>query len=189
MSKPYKTIETFYRGFRFRSRVEARWAVYMDAMEVKWQYEPEGFELPSGRYLPDFYLPDLDCYVEVKSKWPTEEEFRKCWELVEATHSSCLILDGDPAFRHYNMYEWFKGCHYSEEDKCDPGVAGMSATFNDCAKQGRWFWVDGWMDSADEANRQYPSDDIEYLTEKTKNAIRAARQARFEFGETPGGEI
>lgn len=188
MIKPYKTIATVYRGFAFRSRFEARWAVYMDAMGVKWQYEPEGFELPSGRYLPDFYLPDFDCYVEVKSKWPTEEEFRKCRELVEATRSKCLILDGDPAFRHYNMYELDYESKYEHPDK-PPKVSGCSVTFNDCAKEGRWFWVDGWMDSADEANSLYPSSYMEYLTEKTKNAIHAARQARFEYGETPGEVI
>lgn len=58
--KDIKPIETFYKGYRFRSRLEARWAVFFDALGVKWEYEPEGFELPSGkRYLPDF---KVDCY-------------------------------------------------------------------------------------------------------------------------------
>jgi hypothetical protein len=38
-----KPIETFYRGYRFRSRLEARWAVFMDAAGIVWEYEPEGF--------------------------------------------------------------------------------------------------------------------------------------------------
>jgi len=50
----------------FRSRLEARWAVFFDALGEEWQYEVEGFELPSGRYLPDFYLPKRKTYVEVK---------------------------------------------------------------------------------------------------------------------------
>lgn len=50
-----KPIETEYKGYRFRSRLEARWAVFFDALGIEYQYEPEGFELPSGkRYLPDF---------------------------------------------------------------------------------------------------------------------------------------
>ena len=50
-----KPIETEYNGYRFRSRLEARWAVLFDALGVKYEYEPEGFELPSGKkYLPDF---------------------------------------------------------------------------------------------------------------------------------------
>ena len=55
-----KPIETVYNGYRFRSRLEARWAVFFDAAGIEYQYEPEGFELPSGNY----YLPDfrIKCY-------------------------------------------------------------------------------------------------------------------------------
>lgn len=50
-----KPIETIYRGYRFRSRLEARWAVFFDSLGVKYEYEPEGFKLPDGSmYLPDF---------------------------------------------------------------------------------------------------------------------------------------
>ena len=52
-----RAIETIYRGHKFRSRLEARWAVFFDACGVEWEYEPEGFELRNGlRYLPDFKL-------------------------------------------------------------------------------------------------------------------------------------
>lgn len=62
-----KPIETQYAGHRFRSRLEARWAVFFNAAGVEWLYEPEGFTLENGtRYLPDFYLPKAGCYVEVK---------------------------------------------------------------------------------------------------------------------------
>ena len=40
-----KAIETVYRGHRFRSRHEARWAVFFDSLGVDWVYEPEGFDL------------------------------------------------------------------------------------------------------------------------------------------------
>ena len=40
-----KAIETEYKGYRFRSRLEARWAVFFDALGLKWDYEPEGFDL------------------------------------------------------------------------------------------------------------------------------------------------
>ena len=55
-----KPIETFYKGYRFRSRLEARWAVFFDSLGIEWEYEPEGFQLPSGAcYLPDFRV---KCY-------------------------------------------------------------------------------------------------------------------------------
>src|SRR5262245_3495425 len=33
-------IETIYRGYRFRSRLEARWAVFFQTLGVPWEYEP-----------------------------------------------------------------------------------------------------------------------------------------------------
>lgn len=66
MTINFSAIETAYKGRLFRSRLEARWAVFYDALGIKWDYEPEGFNLPSGRYLPDFYLPDLECWIEIK---------------------------------------------------------------------------------------------------------------------------
>ena len=60
-------IETRYAGCRFRSRLEARWAVFFDAMGIPWESEPQGFTLSDGRnYLPDFLLPQCGTWVEVK---------------------------------------------------------------------------------------------------------------------------
>lgn len=61
-----KPIETLYKGYRFRSRLEARWAIFFDVANIKWEYETEGFNVNNTRYLPDFYLPELKIYVEVK---------------------------------------------------------------------------------------------------------------------------
>lgn len=67
-------IETEYAGHRFRSRLEARWAVFFDKLGVKWLYEPQGYELGNGqRYLPDFWLPDLGVWAEVKGAATLED--------------------------------------------------------------------------------------------------------------------
>lgn len=34
-------IETEYGGYKFRSRLEARWAVFFDMLGIKWEYEEE----------------------------------------------------------------------------------------------------------------------------------------------------
>lgn len=74
MYEEIKPIETIWRGYRFRSRLEARWAVAFDAMRFDWEFEPEGY-IPTGlRYLPDFLIRNVkiqddwveDLYVEVK---------------------------------------------------------------------------------------------------------------------------
>ena len=74
----YKAIETIYNGYRFRSRLEARWAVFFDTAGIRYEYEPEGFETTGYeefyRYLPDFYFPDWDIYGEVKPSLEKLEE-------------------------------------------------------------------------------------------------------------------
>ncbi|WTW93663.1 hypothetical protein OG216_09855 [Streptomycetaceae bacterium NBC_01309] len=63
-------IETRYAGCRFRSRLEARWACFFDALGIRWEYEAQGYKVgPEQRpYLPDFWLPDFGSgvWVEVK---------------------------------------------------------------------------------------------------------------------------
>lgn len=64
-----KAIGTIYKNVRFRSRLEARWAVFFDEYGLEWEYEPETFKLKNEiLYAPDFYLPNLKCYAEVKPK-------------------------------------------------------------------------------------------------------------------------
>ena len=74
----FKAIETEYAGCRFRSRTEARWAVFFDTLSLEWEYEPEGFDLDGIRYLPDFYVQGIG-WLEIKpKKEPTNEELQKC---------------------------------------------------------------------------------------------------------------
>lgn len=37
-----KPINTRYKGYLFRSRLEARWAVFLDSLGITWEYEKEG---------------------------------------------------------------------------------------------------------------------------------------------------
>lgn len=59
-----KPIDTLYKSNFFRSRLEARWAVFFDALGVSYDYEPQGFKHEGEYYLPDFYLPG--CYLRHK---------------------------------------------------------------------------------------------------------------------------
>lgn len=80
MSVQLKALETVYNGYRFRSRLEARWAVFFDTLGVKYEYEKEGFEMDKGVwYLPDFYLPEDRVWVEIKpNRALTTLEIQKC---------------------------------------------------------------------------------------------------------------
>jgi len=62
-----KALECAYSGRIFRSRLEARWAVFLDLLDVNWDYEPSFYQVgPELFYLPDFYLPDHQLWLEVK---------------------------------------------------------------------------------------------------------------------------
>lgn len=78
-----QAIETVYAGIKFRSRLEARWAVFMDTLGVTWEYETEGFLLPDGvGYLPDFFVPTIG-WIEVK---PSYEQDNGKWERFCESH-------------------------------------------------------------------------------------------------------
>lgn len=83
-----KAIETEYDGYRFRSRLEARWAIVWNELGIDYLYEPEGLKVPIRyrtqwypraavlRYLPDFQLPDLGLWAEVKGRMGAQDDFK-----------------------------------------------------------------------------------------------------------------
>lgn len=68
----------------------------MDVFGIYWMYEPKVYRLPSGGYLPDFYLPHADCFLEVKGAFPTEDEIRKARELEDHTGRPVFFAHGRP---------------------------------------------------------------------------------------------
>lgn len=106
-------IRTQYNGIRFRSRLEARWAFFFAELGVKWQYEPEGFQLSSGWYLPDFWLPDQNCWVEIKPPFDVEYDRERedmgriigqCSDLAEVTSKRVYLLSAN--FGDWLSQQW-----------------------------------------------------------------------------------
>ena len=91
----FKAIETLHSGYRFRSRLEARWSVFFETLGIEYRYEPEGFDLDGVKYLPDFYLPSLQTWVEIKPDSPSREEREKVIRLCLATNQIVVLLCGD----------------------------------------------------------------------------------------------
>ena len=110
-----KAIETEYKGYKFRSRLEAKWAVFFDACGVYWEYEPEGYDFGNGLYyLPDFLLHDViiqnnnrtskesytvDLYAEIKGKI-TKKDAQKILYFagVHSENYSCDKITGDGGY-------------------------------------------------------------------------------------------
>jgi hypothetical protein len=108
-----KAIETVYRGVRFRSRLEARWAVYFDAFGVPWEYEPDRYRLRDGRvYIPDFRL-DGRVLAEVK---PLGGDFEKA----AIFDGQIILLEGPPSVEQRMNRVWHCAAFDDDENNCRP---------------------------------------------------------------------
>lgn len=86
-------IETRAYGCRFRSRLEARWAVFLTEARFDWEYEPEGVMTTTGGYLCDFRVTGpngVQVWLEVKPKLPVDQPDDPRW--LELARSSGLML-------------------------------------------------------------------------------------------------
>lgn len=138
-----KVIKTKYAGHSFRSRLEARWVIFLDYLNITWVYESDGFVLEGvGCYLPDFYLPTFNggMYLEVKPNEMSAEEYNKCVSLCNESGKDIWLAEGIPSARAY------KYLSKSESDGkvyCVIGVPNFDKAF----LQDRMFeypdW-DGW---------------------------------------------
>lgn len=192
-----KAIQTEYKGYLFRSRLEARWAVFFDACGVRWEYEPEGYDLGDGLlYLPDFLLHDvtfnhgwyregMDLYVEVKGSM-TEDDTKKIIRFAFA--------NGDEDLERMNPLLVLGNIPEGEtmreiEDAVFDARSMMGIDpFNFETVDGDNF---GALPGVGKDGKfQLFGADSSYTwdmdTRKTERAYRLARQSRFEHGAKPG---
>lgn len=178
-----KPIETEYMGYKFRSRLEARWAVFFHHAEIPFLYEPEGYELKGGtKYLPDFYLPKMELFAEVKATKPTDGEQQKLRLLVESTGKRGTFLGVIPP--HNSIYYPFEGW-----EVFIPGYYGggwdNGYYFCVCPLCGQaGFEFNGRSDRIECGCERPPDADKGCNADLAKliNAYDAARKARFEHG-------
>jgi len=206
-----KAIQTSYRGYLFRSRLEARWAIFFDALGLKWEYEPEGFDLgDAGWYLPDFkvYTPQgAPCWYEIKPSRTTKDAKFDGFKL-----ALCGEPDGEVADSGYQLCNSRAALLSGDPmemlaEKTSPvcprcGLIGSGHVY-ECS--GTWDYGFG----CDECDFETPSQGDEesglcglivtpwkgwvMTTQDSHVSLRArliqsataARSARFEHGETP----
>lgn len=198
------SIPTRYKGYHFRSRLEARWAVFFDSLGIKWEYEPEGFMNADGdKYLPDFYLSQTHTWVEVKGD---EEALCKDWlrmtnlldyggvipefENSFKTDGRGLLLLGTvpegnvgeyyvhPILQHHKgiIKNW---CYFDCIGTLDfdlPGSCKVTPGYSLKTEPKNWIVE----------TKSFPRDYLNYSKSMnaTHDAYAAARSARFEHGES-----
>lgn len=186
-----KPIETRYLGYRFRSRLEARWAVFFKSLGIEFEYEKEGFELGKwGRYLPDFFLPLQNVWVEIKPKNQIEfdnegyvRDMLKAAAFVSkpgsgTLHRSLVLCYGNPWPGEYELAAALDGMPI--------GPGNISGVWALDRKDSRSLWISGdggafQLNRSEKEHDKWPMTDSEEL----RRAYEQARSARFEHGESP----
>jgi hypothetical protein len=130
MNRTIEAIPTTYKGVQFRSRLEARWAVFFDFVGIKWQYEPRVLDVSwDSVYIPDFWLPHpiedfaaegWGFWMEVK---PTVElaeglSLTKLMDVCKSTKHNGLVFIGRPLPGEYEVWKITVG---NEPDKSKYG--------------------------------------------------------------------
>lgn len=179
-----KAIETTYNGLRFRSRLEARWAVFFDESGLRYEYEKEGFDLDGLWFLPDFWLPDKDCWAEIKGAEPhyqpeedrLSEDMEKCARLARHSGKAVFWLRGQIPNLRVNLKKHGSPDEY--DDEYNPWDA-LQIQGVDWFKVTPQFDFDrtGW----EGLEVCWPGEEYAWLYNEA--ALLKARQARFEWGE------
>ena len=99
-----RALPASYAGTRFRSHLEVKWAVFFDYLDIKWDYEPQGFATDGEGYLPDYYA-FLACgrvWIEVKPDWEADSEGIDRWRRFAyarpvPSRTRAALLVGPPA--------------------------------------------------------------------------------------------
>lgn len=190
-------IETAYAGCRFRSRLEARWAVFFDTAGIRWEYEPQGYRVGDRRrpYLPDFLLSDCGTWIEVKGSGShldpqlIEDAARNLPRMpYEREPGPRLMLLGPiPEPRTGSDWGWLG---LSPERGPDGTVELIDSWwgFGNYTKNLRPWSLDGTSRATPYATQEprrdwiTPAEDPYALD--TAHAYAAARSARFEHGES-----
>lgn len=206
LTKPMPTIkpiETRAYGCRFRSRLEARWAVFFTAMGLKWEYEPEGFDMDGTFYLPDFRVwtpQSTPIWYEVKPFHVAEDV--KFARFQEALHEQAgnenmadrsLMLSGSPSEFFANHIPCPR-CGVFLDVKNTDGATKSLVEFlcHDCD----WETPCGGGNPPEPGIHDYScypqkgwiviwQKDYMDLRKRVMQALVASRSARFEHGKSP----
>lgn len=203
-----QAIETRYAGCRFRSRLEARWAVFFDALGMGWEYEPQGFQIGPAHdrrhYLPDFWLPGERMWVEVKGDRGAADLQKLAYAAdanfgLPGTQEQRIILLGNVPRVDRGWFAWHHALTFDKGELFQvlfrfgtggvdwmhhpPGLLlGCDADHYAELNTGPSFWQFDAFTQAGEG-RAAGRSPIAPAPAAVVNAYAAARSARFEHGE------
>jgi len=206
-----QAIPTRYKGYRFRSRTEARWAVFFDFLGVRYEYEPEGYVLAGVPHLPDFWLPESESFFEIEAR--EGESLEKCRLLALFTRAPVFLFHGQPSlndpwtpegdtgllvYKEYdlshNLVDWKSPLDdvldvptsWAECNVCGTVKAEGFAQFT-CHPESSAAYLDRSQFARAKKLEYSPKARVIPGTSRLRAAVEAARSARFEFGQEGAG--
>jgi hypothetical protein len=181
-------IPTWHDGVLFRSRSEARWAVFFDRLDLKWVYEPQGYVTDGTCYLPDFlvFTATGTIWAEVKPDLISDQggigRFQQ-FVLDRPKPSRAVLLAGQPEVEGYVTA--YGGDIDAEnpgngpwEDDCQAWRPCPSGYHFDVCYPGKY-----WSKFAEDGCSPVPGNPGE---DRIAMAVSAAKSARFKR-EPPSG--
>lgn len=185
-------IETKYKGYQFRSRLEAKWAAFFDLCEWPWSYEPHDL----NGWIPDFAIGYQPTLVEVKPFY-RENEWKEAIEKI--AKSGCddvvVLLGADPTFetqQNPKFYDapkigWLSLPPHDTDPTLNPwplnfGITEGNGRLGLCSMEGGWWNVihsASHVDRDDHPNKwcrvSLDRDELHVLTEKWAEACNRSR--------------
>lgn len=165
-----KAIQTNYRGVTYRSRTEARWAAFFHEAGIACDYEPQGLALDAGWYLPDFHLPTINLWFEVKPPETDFSERPRFEELCRKSGIDGVVAYGPPSstanLHAFRGGEW-EGPLQLLEDRRDREVYWLGSEVT-----GHHFTIGGPGVPTDH-------DRLPVVSDRLANALQRANAERF----------
>jgi hypothetical protein len=146
--------------------------VFFDLAGVKYDYEPEGFDLDGQWYLPDFWLPTLRLWFEVKAEHPDSNYLEMLDKLRQFTGHKVVYAVGAPQADEAIFYPPAPG------EPSSPSDRGAGYFFASDRRDPSVFW----MTSEHEAHplMEGASDRWPIISDRLRGAYVASRSERFD---------
>lgn len=94
-----------YKGIRYRSALETKWAITMETLGIPFEYEPRTYRVGKKQYVPDFWLPTQDHFLEIKPAAPDEAALEKAAMLIRHTGKRLFFLAAFPRIQGLTLAE------------------------------------------------------------------------------------
>lgn len=170
-----KALQATYNGQKYRSRTEAKWALFYRTVGIEYDYELEALDLDGLTYVPDFFLHPFRAWNEIKGEIINDQAgllmLEKCTRLARQSNRPVILNFRDPLKPICAVFS--KGRMYAQSHWTHCGICGLLALG---VKDGTFSYV--WCPRKHEAA---PLDTKALLLARRYlfDAAKAAHQHRF----------